>query len=134
MGDRPDEGQEEEEEVVKKKKERPVRKIHVKDTDMLPDLQEDTIEFIQQGLDDFKLSKDVARHVKQQLDEKKGGTWHVIVGSHFACNTTHDAGTLINVLVDTTAVRSPLTLQQLFEFLFPPARAPITRGPAYFMH
>ena len=71
---------------------------------MLPDLQAETIEWIEQGLDDHKLSKDIARYVKQQLDENKKGVWHVIVGSHFACNTTHDAGTLLNVYLDTTAV------------------------------
>eukprot|EP01064_Diplonema_japonicum_P008138 TRINITY_DN15657_c0_g2_i2.p1 TRINITY_DN15657_c0_g2~~TRINITY_DN15657_c0_g2_i2.p1 ORF type:complete len:149 (+),score=47.08 TRINITY_DN15657_c0_g2_i2:36-449(+) len=91
----------EDEEVQRKKKDRPVRRVTVRDTDMLPDLQAEVIEYIEQGLDDFKLSKDIARHVKQRLDESTKEVWHVIVGSHFACNTTHDAGTLLNVTVDT---------------------------------
>ena len=83
--------------------ERPVRRVQIRDTDMSPDMQEEIIEIIHQGLDEYKLSKDVARYIKQQMDEA-GGVWHVIVGSHYACNATHDAQTLINVLFDTTAV------------------------------
>ena len=83
--------------------ERPVRRINIRDTDMPPELQNEVVEYIHQGLDDHKLSKDIARHVKQRLDER-GGVWHVIVGSHFACNATHDAGTLLNIVLETTAV------------------------------
>ncbi|KAJ9452902.1 Dynein light chain 1 [Diplonema papillatum] len=105
MGDRPEDHDDEDDGVAKKKREnRPVRKVCIKDTDMPPQLQTDVIEFIQEGLDDHKLPKDIARYVKTKLDETTNGTWHVLVGCHFACNATHDAGTLLNVLLDTTAI------------------------------
>eukprot|EP00756_Hemistasia_phaeocysticola_P016484 Hpha_TRINITY_DN15479_c5_g13::TRINITY_DN15479_c5_g13_i1::g.173310::m.173310/K10418/DYNLL; dynein light chain LC8-type len=97
MGDRGDD--DDEEEVSKVKKVRPPRRIAIKDGDMKPDLESAAVEYIQQGLDDFKMPKDIAQHVKTKMDDDKRGVWHVIVGSHFACNTTHDAGTCINVTV-----------------------------------
>ena len=55
------------------------------------------------GLDDHKLYKDVAAHIKRCCDEKYGGTWHCIVGQHFGSNVTHDAYTMINFYLDKLA-------------------------------
>ena len=32
---------------------------------------------------DLKYYKDMAEHIKKLIDEKYGGSWHVIVGTHF---------------------------------------------------
>ena len=36
------------------------------------------------------MEKDVAKHIKCDLDANKGGVWHVIVGENFGCQVTHD--------------------------------------------
>eukprot|EP01010_Urceolus_cornutus_P002212 NODE_2820_length_464_cov_198.231325_g2225_i0.p1 GENE.NODE_2820_length_464_cov_198.231325_g2225_i0~~NODE_2820_length_464_cov_198.231325_g2225_i0.p1 ORF type:complete len:118 (-),score=33.54 NODE_2820_length_464_cov_198.231325_g2225_i0:51-404(-) len=87
----------------KKKVQRVERKLVVKLCDMSEPLRADAIEFAQQGLDKQKLHKDVAAHVKRKLDEKHGGTWHCIAGSHFGSNVTHDAKTMINFYLDKVA-------------------------------
>eukprot|EP01062_Namystynia_karyoxenos_P040003 TRINITY_DN2915_c0_g1_i1.p4 TRINITY_DN2915_c0_g1~~TRINITY_DN2915_c0_g1_i1.p4 ORF type:complete len:131 (+),score=55.77 TRINITY_DN2915_c0_g1_i1:83-475(+) len=99
MGDERGGDEDEDGEARQQKRVRAPRKIHVKDSDMLPDLQDAAIEFIQQALDELKMPKDIAQYVKQKMDEEKRGVWHVIVGAHFACNTTHDAETFLNCSV-----------------------------------
>eukprot|EP00760_Papus_ankaliazontas_P004353 PhM_4_TR11824/c0_g1_i1/m.7982/K10418/DYNLL; dynein light chain LC8-type len=93
----------EETELQKKKFDRPERKLTLRECDMPSDMQVEVIEFAQQALDEFTWSKNMAQHVKKQMDETKGGTWHVIVGANFAGNVTADAKTVINFYLDTTA-------------------------------
>eukprot|EP00744_Colponema_vietnamica_P009726 GILI01013800.1.p1 GENE.GILI01013800.1~~GILI01013800.1.p1 ORF type:complete len:120 (+),score=33.91 GILI01013800.1:53-412(+) len=95
---------EEEIEVVVEKKERPIRKIKVNQCDMAKELNADVIEVAQSVLDDVldlaTTHKDIAQRFKQKLDKTKGGTWHVIIGTHFGGNVTNDASTLINFQID----------------------------------
>ena len=90
---------------IAKKRERPLRNIKVSECDMDKDLQAEVVEITQLVLDDALDSviahKDVAHRIKVQLDKTKGGTWHVIIGSHFGGNVTNDASTLINFQIDT---------------------------------
>jgi len=90
--------------VSKKKKERQVRRINLREHDTAKKLTDEIIEIAQQALDDNEtgLHKEAAQRVKQKLDKEKGGTWHVIVGSHFGGNITNDAATMINVQLDGT--------------------------------
>ena len=96
----------EEEEVLevetKKKKERPPRRIHVHECDVSKEMEKKMIEYAQQAMDDETIQKNMAQSVKSSLDKNEGGTWHVIVGSHFGGNVTNDAGTLINFKLDST--------------------------------
>ncbi len=89
-------------EAKKQKKERVVRRITVRENDTNKELTDQIIEIAQQALDDSEslIHKEAAQRVKQRLDKEKGGTWHVIVGSHFGGNVTNDANTLINFQVD----------------------------------
>ena len=87
----------------KKKFDRPVRRLNFKECDMPLALQKDVVEFAQCALDENTWSKNVAQFVKKKMDETKGGTWHVVVGSNFAGNVTADAKTLINFYLDTLA-------------------------------
>ena len=89
-------------ETKQKKKERVVRRIVVRENDTNKELTDQIVEFAQQALDDSETQthKEAAQRVKQRLDKEKGGTWHVIVGSHFGGNVTNDANTLINFQVD----------------------------------
>ena len=38
----------------------------------------------------YAVEKDIAKHIKCDLDSNKGGVWHVIVGKNFGCYVTHD--------------------------------------------
>ena len=38
----------------------------------------------------YAVEKDIANHIKCDLDSNKGGVWHVIVGKNFGCYVTHD--------------------------------------------
>jgi hypothetical protein len=38
----------------------------------------------------YTIEKDVAMHIKRTLDERKGQTWHVIVGRNFGSFVTHE--------------------------------------------
>ena len=90
---------EEDDQIVTMKKARPMRRLNITENDLPAPLADDVIEYAQQALDDATQStkqKNLAQYIKQKLDAEKGGTWHVLVGSHFGCNVTNDAGTLIN--------------------------------------
>jgi hypothetical protein len=61
------------------------------------------VEAAQQVLDDIDgvvTHKEIAQKLKTKLDKEKSGTWHVIIGTHFAGNITNDAGTIVNFQVD----------------------------------
>ena len=96
----------EQSEFDRKKKERPFRRQILKECDVSKTGADEIIEFAQQALDDTPAEgytqKDVAQKLKAKLDKEKGGTWHVIVGSHFGGNITNDANTLLNFQLDNT--------------------------------
>lgn len=95
---------EEEYEVVVEKKVRPIRKVKVSECDMSKELTAEVVELAQQALDEVMDTatnhKDVAQRFKHRLDKAKGGTWHVIIGTHFGGNVTNDASTLMNFQID----------------------------------
>jgi hypothetical protein len=94
-------------ELMKKRKreQRPKRRIVVRECDASSQLVQDMVEYAEQALDEepaggLPLQKRIAQVVKQKLDEEKGGTWHVIVGTHFGGNVTNDASTMVNFQLD----------------------------------
>jgi dynein light chain LC8-type len=38
----------------------------------------------------FKYYKDMAQHIKNGLDNEFGGSWHIIVGTHFGSFFTYE--------------------------------------------
>jgi len=94
-------------ELLKKKKResRSKRRLVVKECDANGALVRDIVEYAELALDDeptpaLPLQKRLAQLIKQKLDQEKGGTWHVIVGTHFGGNVTNDAQTMINFQID----------------------------------
>ena len=47
-----------------------------------------------------KYHKDLAKFIKEKFDKEKGGTWHVIVGTHFGADVTNEAHKLIFFWLD----------------------------------
>ncbi|EGR27857.1 hypothetical protein IMG5_187620 [Ichthyophthirius multifiliis] len=49
---------------------------------------------------DLKYYKDVAQSLKEQFDEKFGGTWHVVVGRHFGSFVTYESKCVIQFWIN----------------------------------
>ena len=48
--------------------------------------------------------RDMAKLIKETLDDKYGGAWHVIVGSNFGSFVTHEMGSLLFASIGATNV------------------------------
>ncbi|KAF5599762.1 hypothetical protein LZL87_005386 [Fusarium oxysporum] len=44
----------------------------------------------QEAMAKFTIEKDIAQHIKRTFDERKGPTWHCIVGRNFGSFVTHE--------------------------------------------
>lgn len=42
----------------------------------------------------FNIEKDIAQHIKKTFDDRKGPTWHCIVGRNFGSYVTHGSSTV----------------------------------------
>merc|ERR1712000_626690 len=62
----------------------------IKSADMTEDMQSETIEVAQEAMAKFTIEKDIAQHIKRTFDERKGPTWHCIVGRNFGSFVTHE--------------------------------------------
>ncbi|KAF9875896.1 dynein light chain type [Colletotrichum karsti] len=62
----------------------------VKSADMTEDMQQECIEVAQEAMAKFTIEKDIAQHIKRTFDERKGPTWHCIVGRNFGSFVTHE--------------------------------------------
>ncbi|KAM6532013.1 Dynein light chain [Fusarium solani] len=63
----------------------------IKSADMTEDMQQESIEVAQEAMAKFTIEKDIAQHIKRTFDERKGPTWHCIVGRNFGSFVTHGA-------------------------------------------
>ncbi|OAA49705.1 dynein light chain [Cordyceps fumosorosea ARSEF 2679] len=62
----------------------------IKSADMTDDMQQESIEVAQEAMAKFTVEKDIAQHIKRTFDERKGPTWHCIVGRNFGSFVTHE--------------------------------------------
>ncbi|TKA33308.1 Dynein light chain, cytoplasmic [Salinomyces thailandicus] len=51
------------------------------------EMQSEAIEVAQEAMDKFS---EIAHHIKRTFDERKGATWHCIVGRNFGSFVTHE--------------------------------------------
>ncbi|KFY31718.1 hypothetical protein V493_00872 [Pseudogymnoascus sp. VKM F-4281 (FW-2241)] len=61
----------------------------VKSADMSEEMQQEAIEIAQEAMLKFNIEKDIAQHIKKTFDDRKGPTWHCIVGRNFGSFVTH---------------------------------------------
>lgn len=80
------------------------KSIKVKASDMTPEMEKETIQFAQDALSKFKVEKDIAMHVKTQLDKTYEPTWHCIVGRNFGSFVTHESGHFLYFYLDKIAI------------------------------
>ncbi|KAK4451765.1 dynein light chain type 1-domain-containing protein [Podospora aff. communis PSN243] len=62
----------------------------VKSADMHEDMQQEAIEVAQEAMSKYHVEKDIAQHIKKTFDDRKGPTWHCIVGRNFGSFVTHE--------------------------------------------
>ncbi|OBT74084.1 hypothetical protein VF21_07110 [Pseudogymnoascus sp. 05NY08] len=62
----------------------------VKSADMSEEMQQEAIEIAQEAMLKFNIEKDIAQHIKKTFDDRKGPTWHCIVGRNFGSFVTHE--------------------------------------------
>jgi dynein light chain LC8-type len=62
----------------------------IKSADMTEDMQQEVVEVAQEAMAKFTIEKDIAQHIKRTFDERKGPTWHCIVGRNFGSFVTHE--------------------------------------------
>ncbi|KAI6711154.1 hypothetical protein PZA11_004305 [Diplocarpon coronariae] len=75
----------------------------IKSADMTDDMQQETIDIAQEAMNKYSVEKDIAMHIKKTVicstskqrlhcnfDERKGPTWHCIVGRNFGSFVTHE--------------------------------------------
>ncbi|KFY75110.1 hypothetical protein V499_04920 [Pseudogymnoascus sp. VKM F-103] len=62
----------------------------VKSADMSDEMQQEAIEIAQEAMLKFNIEKDIAQHIKKTFDDRKGPTWHCIVGRNFGSFVTHE--------------------------------------------
>ncbi|PGH12929.1 dynein light chain, cytoplasmic [Polytolypa hystricis UAMH7299] len=61
----------------------------IKSADMNEDMQQEAIEVATDAMEKFRIEKDIAQYIKKEFDNRKGATWHCIVGRNFGSFVTH---------------------------------------------
>ena len=51
---------------------------------MSDELKEDVVKFAKEALVEFDVERDVAGHMKRQMDKTHGNSWNVIVGIRYS--------------------------------------------------
>ncbi|KAK1008079.1 Dynein light chain [Friedmanniomyces endolithicus] len=104
----------------------------IKSVDMSEDMQQEAIEVAQEAMDKFNIEKvrfmafdrefeslrflqEIAHHIKRTFDERKGATWHCIVGRNFGSFVTH--GTLESNC-DAARKRSANSMAETKHFIY----------------
>ncbi|KKA28176.1 hypothetical protein TD95_004076 [Thielaviopsis punctulata] len=64
--------------------------FQIKSVDMAEDMKQDVIEIAQEAMQKYTIEKDIAQHIKKALDDRKGPTWHCVVGRNFGSFVTHE--------------------------------------------
>eukprot|EP00694_Reclinomonas_americana_P005088 EC793713.1.p2 GENE.EC793713.1~~EC793713.1.p2 ORF type:complete len:106 (+),score=29.24 EC793713.1:55-372(+) len=72
----------------------------VAESDMPEDMRIDAVEIVTTAIDKFSSANDfegASKYIKDSLDKKLGGPWHVILGEHFSFEITYEVNTLLFV-------------------------------------
>jgi len=64
--------------------------VQIKSADMIEDMQDEAVQVARQAMSKFSVEKDIAQHIKKTFDDKRGPTWHCIVGRNFGSFVTHE--------------------------------------------
>lgn len=63
----------------------------VKVSDMPKDVEAYAIQVATEGIEKYFNEKEIASHIKKEMDRKYAPTWHCFVGRNFGSYVTHEA-------------------------------------------
>ena len=79
------------------------KKAVIKNADMSEEMQQvenlhqaawhvsqDAVDCATSALEKYNIEKDIAAHIKKEMDKKHNPTWHCIVGRNFGSYVTHE--------------------------------------------
>ena len=79
----------------------------IKHSDMSAEMSTESQEIVVMALDKFLATSKLeaaARMVKEGMDKKWGGSWHVVVGEGFGFRVTHQAKLMLHVYYNKVGV------------------------------
>jgi dynein light chain LC8-type len=76
----------------------------IKTADMTEEMQQEVVELAQEAMTKFTIERDIAHHIKRAFDERKGPTWHCIVGRNFGSFVTHETKHFIYLYMGPQAI------------------------------
>ena len=76
----------------------------IKAVDMSEDMQQHVINIASAGLAKYTVEKDVASHIKKEMEKAHNSTWHCFVGRNFGSNITHEVKHFIYFYMGQVAI------------------------------
>lgn len=64
--------------------------LDIRSVDMSLYMQRRTLQYARDGIDRYSSTKDIADHIKDNLDGHGGGKYHCFVGTSFGYSVTYD--------------------------------------------
>ena len=80
------------------------KKALIKNADMSEEMQQDSVDCAMEALEKFNIEKDIAAHIKKEMDKKHNPSWHCIVGKRFGSYVTHETGHFIYFYLGQVAI------------------------------
>merc|ERR1712166_1023070 len=75
--------------------------------DMELEKHQDVIALAHCALDKTKSDQEAAKMIKEEWEKKERGAWHVIVGSSFGMQVSHESGSLLMIHVSVPLPDAP---------------------------
>merc|ERR1712139_165915 len=76
----------------------------IKAIDMAQDMATSCIGFATAAVDQFGMEREMAAHIKKEMDKKWYPTWQCFVGRNFKCSITHETKHYIYFYVGPIAI------------------------------
>ncbi|KAK6032880.1 dynein light chain type 1 [Ostertagia ostertagi] len=82
----------------------PRRDVVIRSTDMCAEMQEEVVSIVCRAHEKFRVEKDIAAYIKQEMDRKYHHSWQCVVGRNFGSYVTHETNHFMYLYVRNTAV------------------------------
>mmetsp|Transcript_67021 Transcript_67021/g.131982 ORF Transcript_67021/g.131982 Transcript_67021/m.131982 type:complete len:89 (-) Transcript_67021:42-308(-) len=79
-------------------------KMVVKSHEMEPEMLEFVQSQIAYAIEHYNSEREIATHMKTEFEDTYNGTWHCLVGRHFASYVTHEKGMYVYFYVGQMGV------------------------------
>ncbi|XGW32399.1 hypothetical protein V3C99_017166 [Haemonchus contortus] len=82
----------------------PRRDVVIKSTDMCTEMQQKVVSIVCTACEKYRVEKEIAAYIKQEMDRRFSNSWHCVVGRNFGSYVTHETNHFIYLYVRNTAV------------------------------